>query len=410
MRRRLVPAFLTVALCAVLLTCIPLGLIASSLIRQDFDHRLDRNTQFLRAALIEISAHGRPVTRQLLAGLVPSGRRAVLTTPSGAHLTAGEISGPAVTERVRLDVGTLAVSAPTRLLHARLRHIWLLIGGLGLAAVAIAFALAVVAAKRLERPVKQLVKHAERLGSGDVRPIPDRFGISELDSLAEVLDRSARRLAGLLDDAARWSRETSHQLRTPLTSLRLRLESVRAHDLDPADRVELDAALAQIERLTTLVRSSLQRGDGAGPPRATDVGEILARQLREWEPAFVAAGRTVTATGAAGVRAAVTPGGLEQALSCLLENALAHGAGATTLRYGSDRGFVTIDVADDGPGVPDELADRIFERDVSGGSGTGLGLAMARSVIESEGGRLMLTRRVPARFTVFLPPAAGAHS
>ena len=150
--------------------------------------------------------------------------------------------------------------------------------------------------------------------------------------------------------------------------------------------------------------TSLQRGGGQ-PVRATDVSAVLARQLREWQPAFATAGRTVAVTGAEAVRAAITPGGLEQALSCLLENALTHGGGDTTLRSATQGGYVTIDVADAGPGVPDELAERIFERDVSGGAGTGLGLALARSVIEAEGGRLMLTRRVPARFTLFLPPA-----
>ena len=217
MRRRLVPAFLTVALCAVLVTCLPLGVIASSLIRQDFDHRLDRNTQILRAALTEIVAHGRPVTPGLLAGLVPPDRRAVLTTVSGERIAAGRVSGAVRTNRVRLDGGTLAVSAPVSLLRARLWRIWLLIGCLGLAAVGIALGLAVAAARRLERPIKQLVGHAERLGSGDVRPISARFGISELDSLAEVLDRvpGGCRACSTRPPAGRGRRRTSCAPRSP---------------------------------------------------------------------------------------------------------------------------------------------------------------------------------------------------
>jgi len=99
-------------------------------------------------------------------------------------------------------------------------------------------------------------------------------------------------------------------------------------------------------------------------------------------------------------------------IGVLLDNALRHGAGTVTLaaRDGtsSTRDSVLIEVSDTGAGVPDELAEHIFERGVSGGGSTGLGLALARALIDSDGGRLELSVKRPATFTVFLPvPRAG---
>jgi signal transduction histidine kinase len=115
----------------------------------------------------------------------------------------------------------------------------------------------------------------------------------------------------------------------------------------------------------------------------------------------------------AGLYAKVSPGRLREVIGVLLDNALRHGSGTVTLsaREGvaaSSGDTVVIEVSDTGPGVPDELAEHVFERGVSGGGSTGLGLALARALIDSDGGRLELSIKRPATFTVFLPvPRAG---
>jgi len=99
----------------------------------------------------------------------------------------------------------------------------------------------------------------------------------------------------------------------------------------------------------------------------------------------------------------VSASALSQVVATLVENALLHGGGTTTLGTRRSGGSVVIEVTDEGEGVPRHLARHVFDRDVSGGSGSGLGLAVARALIEVEGGRLELTRARPATFAVFLP-------
>jgi signal transduction histidine kinase len=109
-----------------------------------------------------------------------------------------------------------------------------------------------------------------------------------------------------------------------------------------------------------------------------------------------------------GLIARATPAKLRESIGVLLDNAVRHGAGTVTLSARRGDGTVVIDVADAGNGVPDDLAAHVFERGVSGGGSTGFGLALARALVESDGGRLELSTRQPATFTVFLSvPRAG---
>ena len=101
--------------------------------------------------------------------------------------------------------------------------------------------------------------------------------------------------------------------------------------------------------------------------------------------------------------AKATTARLREAIGVLLDNALRHGAGSVSLSVRSGEATVAIEVADGGNGVPDELVAHIFDRGVSGVGSTGVGLALARALVESDGGRLELSVARPATFTIFLP-------
>ena len=237
--------------------------------------------------------------------------------------------------------------------------------------------------------------------------------MADLDQVADGLDTSARRLSTLLAADRELTVEASHQLRTPLTALSMRLEEMIAAADDPeVVREEGSAALAQAERLADVVTQLLspaRRASGASA-ELTRIDEIVQQQVVEWEPAFRRARRKLVVIGVRGLHAYVTPGGLAQVLATLLDNALMHGGGTVTLQTSHNARSVVIEVRDEGKGVPPELVSRIFERTVSGRpEGTGLGLALARTMAAADGGRVVLVKPKPATFAVFLPRHPPRH-
>jgi signal transduction histidine kinase len=282
-----------------------------------------------------------------------------------------------------------------------------------LVAVVAAAALAVVMSRWLARPVEELAEAAGRLGAGDPRPLGRRYGAADLDQLVDGLDSSARRLSSLLAADRELAVDVSHQLRTPLTALSMRPEEMIASAEDPAVvREEGSAALAQAERLADVVSQLLSPARRAPSAALTGVDDIIDQQVVEWEPAFRRARRRLAVIGVRGLYAHVTPGGLAQVIATLLDNALMHGGGMVTIQTSESAKSVVIEVRDEGRGVPPELVSRIFERSVSGRpEGTGLGLALARTMAAADGGRVVLVKARPATFAVFLPrnpPPAAA--
>jgi signal transduction histidine kinase len=283
----------------------------------------------------------------------------------------------------------------------------LLVASLAGLAVVAAVALAMVQARRLTRPLQELAGAADRLGSGDASPLGRRYGVAELDRVAEGLDGSAQRISELLAAEREFAADASHQLRTPLTALSMRLEEMIAAAGQPeVVQEEGAAALLQTERLTEVVSQLLGRThrSPAASPGLVSIDDVIAQQVVEWDPAFRRRNRKLEVAGEKNLTAHVTPGMLAQVIATLLDNALVHGAGGVVIRTSLTPKSVVIEVRDEGKGVPRELAPRIFERNVSGSpGGTGLGLALARSIAEAEGGQVVLVRPRPAVFAVFLP-------
>jgi signal transduction histidine kinase len=306
-------------------------------------------------------------------------------------------------------VAAALIGSVPLLVAVAFRDAALLALGLPMLAVAVAAAIpaAGLVARRAARPVEELAEAAGRLGTGDPRPVGRRYGVTEIDQVADGLDSAARRVTHLLTADRELAIDVSHQLRTPLTALSMRLEEMIASAGDPeVVREEGTAALAQAERLADVVSQLLSpaRRVGAASVTLHDVDKVVAQQMTEWEPAFRRAGRKMMLTGDAGLAAYFTPGGLAQVIATLLDNALMHGAGTVTIRRSQSARSVVIEVADEGDGVPADLVSRIFERSVSGRpEGTGLGLALARTMVAADGGRIVLARRRPPVFAVFLP-------
>lgn len=273
-------------------------------------------------------------------------------------------------------------------------------------AVAAASVVASKAARRISAPLIYLAAEAEQLGSGQVRPRLRSSGIEEIDLVQAELVRSAERVAGRLAAERQFASDASHQLRTPLTSLSLRLEEIELLASEEEVRKEARACLEQVERLTGVVEDLLQvsRRTGGGTTEALHLSEVFAQQEEEWGPAFETAGRSLTFADEVRQPVLATPGSLAQVLATVIENSLRYGAGRTEVSVRSANGGhgIFIDVADQGEGVAEDIAQHVFERNVSGHGSTGVGLALAKDLVEADGGRIELSRRCPAVFSILL--------
>jgi signal transduction histidine kinase len=262
-------------------------------------------------------------------------------------------------------------------------------------------------ARKFSEPMTQLAERAERLGAGESRFQPLVTGIGEVDRVSEVLARSAHQMTRSLASERDFASDASHQLRTPLTALLMRLEEISVTDDLKVVQEEAGIAIAQVERLTKVVDELLsrtRRGHDAPPP-SVSLDSVIAALQREWQPAFEQARRSVRVHGQRGLSVRATPVALSQVLSTLLENSLAHGCGTVDVQARRSGPSVVVEVSDQGEGVSSTIAPHIFERSVSTAQSTGLGLALARDLAEANGGRLELIQAQPAIFALFLSEA-----
>ncbi|MGQ0630108.1 MAG: ATP-binding protein [Sporichthyaceae bacterium] len=410
MGRRLVFSTLSVVIVVVLLLGIPLGVAMRNGIESSADDSLLAEAQRLLNTVEDRRAFNETVDAPSLQRLVSRERSATVAIPDALPITLG---APRPDESNPLEVrltgrsGEVVTIAESRdRVTNQVRKAWLLILIEAFFAVATAGALAALQARSLARPLVELAETAERFGSGDLRRRRHRrsYGLPEVDRVADVLERRAERIAEILAAERQFSANASHQLRTPLTALSMRLEEITMSDDIDAMRDEATVALSQVERLTEVVESLLAQG--RAPKTVSkdtiDVDKIVAQQIEEWSVAFGKAGRKIQLLGIPSLIARASAAGVSQVLATLVENALHHGGGTVTIRTRTVGGSVVLEVTDEGHGVSEALGHRIFESGVSGGQSTGRGLALARDLARADGARLELVQQRPAVFALFL--------
>lgn len=407
MRRRILLAILLAVTVTGAALGIPLGFTAWQLVENLAREDLASRAQQIAATLDNELANAEPLDLSEVSVAVPEDGRLTVTQPNQPDLRYGKLpEGEQVSETVPIArQGSVELAIAAGPLRTEQTQVTAAVVLLVVFSVGIGTMVATVTARRLAKPLRHVAERAARLGGGDFRPDPKRYGVGELDMVAEALDASGTALAQLVQRERQLVGDVSHQLRSRLTALQLRLEGLTEYgDAEVAE--EAKAAQEQADRLAVALDELLAAARAASEESAEllDLSETLPDMAGEWRPLLRAQQRNLRVRMSDGLMARATPGRLREVLGVLLDNALRHGAGTVQVvgRRGDAAGTVVVEVSDSGTGVLDELAPHVFERGFSGSGSTGVGLALARALSEADGGRLELSSKRPATFSLFL--------
>jgi signal transduction histidine kinase len=435
--RRILAAFLGLTLALLIGVVVPLGMMTANHDRQSFaDQTVAAATAVASAAEEQLADHEHGATISGTIGYRPAligndefavyDRSGHVFIPGPAPLrvtpaqVAAALSGQTVQQwqehpqdgllvlRAAYSgsqiVGATAVQRAARPLNDQIASLWLGLGLTGLAAIILATTLSIALARWVGRPLRRLDATANRLGAGELTVRASTLmGPPETRHLAGTFNDMAGRLEALIGSHRTLVADISHQLRTPLAALRLRLELLH-DDVDPAAAGELDGALDEIARLSRLVDGLLAvaRAENTQPaPVTVDLTQLVRERAAIWSPlAQERHIQLVTSPGQASV--AATPGHLEQVLDNLLANALdvtpSDGQITISVRRNDER--VRLEVIDSGPGMTPAQRDQAFRRFWSqpadspsrdSTSSSGLGLAIVHRLITVDGGTIQLT-------------------
>jgi signal transduction histidine kinase len=297
-------------------------------------------------------------------------------------------------------VGAVRITQSVAAVNSAVRRVELGLALVGAIVLAIGLAVGALIASRIARPLGRLERVARRVADGDLDARAEIEGSREQRSLGSSFNEMTDRVGRLLDAQRAFVADASHQLRTPLTGLRLRIEEARAAGVSAAAAAELDSGVAEVDRLAQIVDELItlsRAGERDLPAEHLDLAATVRRALTRWSAA--AAERDVT----------IEIGGLEQssvwcagadadrALDVLIENALRYAPPRSTVEITSAAG--RVEVCDRGAGIRPEESESIFERFHRGAAGrtgppgSGLGLSIARELAREWGGDVTLANR-----------------
>ena len=313
-------------------------------------------------------------------------------------------------------IGAVRITQLVSAIHSAVRRTIIELGAIGLIVLALGLGAGALIAGQIVRPLRRLERVARQIAGGDLTARAAVEGSSEQRSLGESFNEMTDRIVRLVDSQRDFVADASHQLRTPLTALRLRLDETRAAGVSGDAARELDAAATEVKRFAQIIDELLvlsRAGERELPGERVDLDELAARALERWHRS--ADERKITLQHVLAEPGAVVwcaPADVERALDALVENAL---------RYAPPDSTVTlvvrssaVEVLDAGPGISDDERELVFERfhrgraGRAGPPGTGLGLPIARELARQWGGEVTLANR-PAGGAVATLQLRAAH-
>ncbi|WP_345800903.1 HAMP domain-containing sensor histidine kinase [Microbacterium sp. AZCO] len=405
MRERLVLAFVAMAVGIIALYGIPRAYIVADLIQTNEQRRVERSAELLAVLVEEREAHG-IVTADFLEPLLETGERITYVGPDGVPV---QVGAPAAEDDIvsTADVeggGTVEFSRSGEVVAGRVQEAVMPVIILGVALMLVSAIVAVWLARRLSQPFVRLAGIARRIGEGSLDDDSPPARIPEARAIEDALRSSARTLEERIRREHEFAANASHQLRTPITALRLELEDVSLWpETAPAVREQLDHALREIDRLSDAIAHllALARGGTPGADAWTALGPMLDQAGDRWRAQAVAQQRDIRVE-AERVAATSVPAPATQILDVLIHNALRHGRGLVTVSGARANGYVTVRVSDEGPRPS---GNAIFQRTPgqSTNGGEGIGLALSAELAEALGGHLLLESTPTTKFSLILP-------
>jgi signal transduction histidine kinase len=348
---------------------------------------------------VEPPVSDRPETRAALAGFDSAGiREATETLQEKGYSAMPVVVG-------NETIAALRVSEPSSAARQAIRQFWLAFVGVGVVVVAVAGVGGYLFGRWAVRPVAILEQGARRLAGGDLSSRSSvRSGPTDLRRLGRTFDEMASRLEILVRSQQQFVADASHQLRTPLTALRLRIESLEESLDDERSQRDLDAIVSELDRLTGLVDGLLAvaRAEAMTPAETLEMTEVLDDAVERWSPVAEERGVTLRSSSPPAVKAVAATGAVPQILDNLIDNAINASPEAALIDVDLSvttpplEETVVLRVRDRGPGMrPEEMAratDRFWRAPGAPPGGTGLGLAIASELARASGGELRLER------------------
>ncbi len=435
MTKRLLLSYLTIAAIVLLILEVPLAISYQQRETDRLSVYVERDATAMASYYEDALEHERPLlvgfasryaartgarvvivdaTGVSLVDTAGTARRDFSTRPEIARALKGRVAtGTRYSSTLRTDLlyvgvpiasggkvhGAVRLTLDTRAVRTQIHRFWLGLAGVALVVLAVVAVIGWTIARSLNRPIRRLHVAAARFATGDLTTAaPDPDAPPELAALGATMNTMARRLQVLIAEHRAFVADASHQLRTPLTALRLRLENLQSDLAGSAGSEDLGAAVEETDRLAVLVADLLKlaRAEQTATPAPVDLVKLARDRVDTWsamaDEADVAL--DLEAPDAPVVVVAVSSG-IEQILDNLIDNAIvaspAHSRVCVTVARGPREHRLVI--ADEGPGLSDDLKalalDRFWRLDHSK-PGTGLGLPIARALAEASGGRLVL--------------------
>lgn len=423
MSRRIVAAIVGITALAVTAFGVPLGITVANLYRDEAISQLQRDAN---RGVAEVSVPPSPTEHPELPALADGATLAIYDAhgnriAGGGPDTADDVVANAVNGPVTRDavngmivvaipvasdedlVAVVRAALPERSVANRVHRAWLAMGALAAMIVLAAAVLARWQGRRLSRPVANLAASATRLGDGDFQVRTSKSGIGELDAAGAALDTTARRLGDLLQRERAFSAHASHQLRTPVTGLRIQLEAAAMEPNADVSAVVADA-LQSVDQLENTIDDLLTLARHEDPDReALDVDDLFDGIRQRWHGPLAQQGRALRTVGTERVpNTSASAAAVRQIVDVLVANAAEHGGGTVTVTARDAGGATAIDVTDEGDGIT--AARDVFTAHANGDGSRGIGLGLARALAAAEGGRLVLASRAhPTTLRLLLP-------